>query len=108
LAEIFISIDLARDLIIIKMKYKKRSYGKKKKQFKSIVPIPRSSISNYDGISYRKIVADVPVLFNAARSHGDVTVVWCGAATTGDNNYCRLADQTEFTVFAAIHREYRV
>ena len=56
----------------------------------------------------RKCLITENAVFLTATGHADYTINWCGAATTGDNNYVVITDTNEFTVFGASFREYRV
>jgi len=69
---------------------------------------PARRTSRYDGIIMKKIYFYEDILFLTATGHSDYTFVWSSNQTTGDNNYCRLADCNEFTRYMALHREYRV
>lgn len=64
--------------------------------------------SRYDGIVLRKCLITELALYLTATGHADYTINWCGAATTGDNNYVVITDTNEFTAFGASFREYRV
>lgn len=48
------------------------------------------------------------MLYLTASGHSDYTINWSGNATTGDNNFCRIADITEFQDYAVLFREYRI